>query len=220
MNFLKLLIDIEKEYKTELLDNLYGNIDRWELSDKLKMSEIFFSKTHLEDLIVNNVHDEKEFEKWVNFENRISLETSFPTEGFTLGAHPCYSSACMIEDIKYEWGGMNRKLWFKKSFIGNYFTIFGENSCYFTDNSDRYTKYYELTHSCVFSPDHHYQEVFLEVEKMIRSEFKGIKIIPFVTFRHSLKHGNNSIYNLLFDDNLNSYTTYLGDIEYGMTDWK
>jgi len=220
-NFEKILFDIHVSAKnnSEYISERVPSYDiLWE---KICTKYGHISRNSFEDLIIAKVHDEDEFSKWCDFEQRIADSLGLPVEGTTLGAFPSYGSKVVVEKNKYEWGGMQKALILEKSFVGNYFMLYGVDSTYFMDESEKYTKFYSQTHAFTFSPVNSYKAPFLKLEELVRKEFPGIRIIPGLLIRFfTVNKCGNSVYSLLFNEGFTERIRTIGDLRYGFSDWE
>ena len=230
--------------------NLY---DLWDIYDRIKSFYpigiprgegvgIFFEYPglkKLEDIIIDNVHNEKNFKKhWTDFTDELKKITKKDIIGTTYGQAPSFSSYMIVEKNVIGTCTHLKELHFAISFVGNFFTIYGLDTTRILDEKGGYKGYY-VPNVLTASPFKEFEKDFLLLEKSIRKRYPDHKMVPY-GFGKQIMEGLQvrysdaevcSIQMALFNDTIQPRNNFLhtqghvidykrGDVYYGIEDWK
>ncbi|QCW98854.1 hypothetical protein FGM00_01485 [Aggregatimonas sangjinii] len=193
----------------------------------------------LEDIIIDNIHDENNFQnRWTDYTDELKKIMKKEIIGTTYGQAPCFSSSIIIEKNVVGTCTHLKELHFAKSFVGNFFTIYGLDSTRILDEKDG-NKGYHIANVVTGSPFKEFEKDFLLLENNIRNRYPNHKMIPY-SFGRQIIDGLQvrysdaeicSIQMALFNDMIQPKNNFRftqghvvdntrGDIYYGLDDWK
>ena len=202
--------------------------DFWKIYDAMKRfyplgikkdeSKLYFSYPglkELENIIVDNIHDDKNFvERWGNFTKEIETQINKEIIGTTYGQAPSFSSYVLIE--KSTLGNLTRtkELHFSVSLVGPFYTVIGQdnNTVKIDDNTN-----YRTTSYLVVSPEGEFTDEFKLLCDNIENRFKGFRFVPFAICQQTVD-GLDVHYSS--EENLNTVFHALFNRQVDMTVWR
>lgn len=183
--------------------------DFWKIYDAIKRfypigvkrdeSKMYFSYPglkELENIIVDNIHDENHFVKrWDNFTKEIEKEIGKEIIGTTYGQAPSFSAYVLLETASIDTLTRTKELHFFVSLVGPFYTIIGQdnNTVKLAEN-----KNYRCTSYLVVSPENEFAGTFKLLGEKIENRFKGFRFVPY-EICHQTIEGLNVSYS---DENL------------------
>ena len=193
----------------------------------------------LEQIIVDNVHDEKNFQKrWTDYTDELKKIIKKDIIGTTYGQAPSFSSSIIIEQNVIGTCTHLKELHFAVSFVGNFFTIYGLDSTRILDEIGDY-KGYHAANVVTASPFKEFEKDFILLESNIRKRYPNHKMVPY-GFGQQIIDGLQvrysdaevcSIQMALFNDIIQPRNNFRftqghvvdhtrGDVYFGLDDWK
>jgi len=212
--------------------------DFWKIYDAIKRfypigikkdeSKMYFSYPglkELENIIVDNIHENKNFtERWESFTKEIENEIGKEIIGTTYGQTPSFSSYVLLATDSVDNLTRTKELHFFISLLGPFYTIIGRDG-----NTVRvHDKYYTSTNYLVVSPTNEFAEMFRSLIDKIEDRFKGYRFVPYeictqvmegldLPFSHENVH---NVFNALFNNNFEfTKWTIIGDTYLKYDDW-
>lgn len=203
--------------------NIYPiGIERNEVDLFLK----FAGKQELEDLIVDNIHNETNFHsRWETFEARLAEATGKQVTGTTYGQAPSFSANIELETIELPDRTIFKEVYFAVSLIGPFYTVLGRDRSLVRLSEHRF---YGGTNYLVVSPEDEYRTLFELVCLNIEQQFKGYRFVPFEILTQRLKglsvyysdEPADKIFDALFNQQVDLSAQYIGDTFHKYSDWK
>ena len=193
----------------------------------------------LEEIIVENVHDEKNFQKrWTDYTDELKKILKKDIIGTTYGQAPSFSSSIIIEQNVIGTCTHLKELHFAVSFVGDFFTIYGLDSTRILDEIGDYTGYH-AANVVTASPFKEFEKDFYLLENSIRKKYPNHKMVPYA-FGQQIMDGLQvrysdaevcSIQMALFNDIIQPRNNFRftqghvvdytrGNVYYGIEDWK
>ena len=193
----------------------------------------------LEGIIMDNVHNEKNFQKrWTDYTDELKKIMKKEIIGTTYGQAPSFSSSIIVEKNVIGACTHLKELHFAKSFVGNFFTIYGLDSTRILDEKGE-SKGYRAANVVTASPFKEFEKDFLLLEKSLRERYPNHKMVPYA-FGQQIINGLQvrysdakvcSIYMALFNDIIQPRNNFQftqghfvehtrGDVYFGLDDWK
>jgi hypothetical protein len=172
---------------------LYFNSDKfdfWKIYDAIKRfypigvkrdeSKMYFSYPglkELEDIVVDNIHDDNHFiERWDNFTKDIEKEIGKEIIGTTYGQAPSFSSYVLLDTTSIDNLTRTKELHFFVSLVGPFYTIVGQDNN--TVKLEEH-KNYRSTSYLVLSPENEFADTFKLLCDRIENRFNGFRFVPF-----------------------------------------
>jgi hypothetical protein len=157
---------------------IYESIKRfYPIGIKIDESKFYSSYSgikDLEDIIVDNIHNEDNFKsRWEDFTNEIQNDLGKQIIG-TTGPTPSFSSFVLIDTTTLDNLTRTKELHFFVSLLGPFYTIIGRDGNIVTVHD----KYYKSTNYLVVSPANEFAEIFRLLIDKIENRFRGT---PFCT---------------------------------------
>lgn len=185
--------------------------DFWKIYDTIKRfypigikrdeSKMYFSYPglkELEDIVVDNIHNESHFaERWDNFTKDIEKEIDKEIIGTTYGQAPSFSSYILLDTVSVDDLTRTKELHFFVSLVGPFYTIVGQDNIAVKIDDNRS---YRSTSYLVVSPEKEFADPFKLLCDKIENRFKGFRFVPFEICKQTIE-GLNVRYS---DENLNS----------------
>lgn len=208
----------------------------WEIYEKIKYyypigieNELLQAKypgrQELGALINERFHNPENFRSWLDFID--GLGKKYPEKEFlntTMGQVPSYSGKIELQKIECQTYRIIQQIHFSISYLGNYFTIYGEDLAQTIDDKNLI---YESICKYVVSPVGFYSKAFECLENEISQNFPGYRLIPFNILNmeiNGLQYDmeNISIFNALFNlnSNLKNNIPIQGNAGYGSHYWE
>lgn len=212
--------------------------DFWKIYDSIKRyypigikkdeSKMFFSYPglkDLEDIIVDNIHDDNNFNTvWGDFIKEIERQIGKEIIGTTYGQAPSFSSYVLLDRISLDNLTRTKELHFFVSLVGPFYTIIGQDN-----NTVKIGDYhYKSTSYLVVSPEYEFTEIFRLLCDKIESCFKGFRFVPFGLCKQTIggldvrySDGNlNAVFHALFNDHIDTtICRKIGNDYYKSEDW-
>lgn len=201
--------------------------DFWKIYDAIKRfypigvkkdeSKMYFSYPglkELEDIIVDNIHDDNHFiERWGSFTKDIEKEIDKEIIGTTYGQAPSFSSFLLLDTTSVDNLIRTKELHFFVSLIGPFYTIVGQDNN--TVKLDEH-KNYRSTNYLVVSPENEFADTFKLLCDKIENRFEGFRFVPFELCQQTID-GLDVRYS---DENLNSVFHALFNNHVDLTVWR
>jgi hypothetical protein len=209
---------------------LYFNSDKfdfWKVYDAIKSfyhigikkdeSKMYFSYPglkELENIIVDNIHNDKHFvERWDNFTKEIESEIGKEIIGTTYGQAPSFSSYVLLDTTSVDNLTRTKELHFFVSLVGPFYTIIGQDNN--TVKLEEH-KNYRSTSYLVVSPENEFADIFKLLCDKIENRFRNFRFIPFELCKQII-NGLDVRYS---DENLNSVFHALFNNHVDLTVWR
>lgn len=166
--------------------------------DESKMYSSYPGLKELEDILVDNIHDNKHYiERWDNFTKNIEKEIGREIIGTTYGQAPSFSSFVLFETASVGNLTRTKELHFFVSLVGPFYTIIGQEN-----NTVKLTngKICRSTSYSVVSPENEFADTFRLLCDKIENRFIGYRFVPYRICKQTIE-GLSVRYS---DENLNS----------------
>lgn len=182
--------------------------------DENKMYLSYPGLKELEDIVVDNIHDDSHFiERWDNFTKDIEKEIGKEIIGTTYGQAPSFSSFVLLDTVFVDDLTRTKELHFFVSLVGPFYTIVGQdNNAVKIDEH----KIYRSTSYLVISPEKEFADIFKLLCEKIETRFKGFRFVPFEICQQTIE-GLSVRYT---DENLNSVFHALFNNHVDLTIWR
>ena len=221
---------------------LYFNPDKfdfWKIYDAIKRfypigvtrddSKMYFSYPglkELEDIVVDNIHDQDHFiERWGNFTKDIEKEIGKEIIGTTYGQAPSFSSYVLLDKTSADDLTRTKELHFFVSLVGPFYTIVGQD-----DNAVKIDDYrsYRSTSYLVISPEKEFADPFTLLCEKIEKRFEGFRFVPFAICKQTIEglyvhysdESLNSVFHVLFNNHVDiTLSRKVGNDYFKSEDW-
>jgi hypothetical protein len=201
--------------------------DFWKIYDAIKYfypigikkdeSKMYFSYPglkELEDIVVDNIHDNKHFiERWDNFTKGIEKEIGKEIIGTTYGQAPSFSSYVLLDTVSVDDLTRRKELHFFVSLVGPFYTVVGQDNT--AVKIDDFRSYRSISY-LVISPEKEFEDPFKFLCDKIENRFKGFRFVPFEICKQTIE-GLDVRYS---DENLNSVFHALFNNHVDLTIWR
>ena len=201
--------------------------DFWKIYDAIKRfypigvkrddSKMYFSYPglkELEDIVVDNIHDDSHFtERWDNFTKDIEKEIGKEIIGTTYGQAPSFSSYVLLDTVSVDDFTRTKELHFFVSLVGPFYTIVGQDNNAVKIDENRS---YRSTSYLVISPEKEFADPFKLLCDKIENQFKGYRFVPFEICKQTIE----GLYVRYSDENLNSVFHALFNNHVDLTVWR
>lgn len=174
-------------------------------------------------ILLENIYDSGIFkEKWLDFCDEMSNDSSQKIVGTTMAISSCYSSFMEIEKESVSNLTRKKEIHFFVSLLGPFYTVMGldENEINIGNN------FYRSTNFLIVSPEKEYKDWFIYIEKHIEKQFEKYRFVPFSICRQilnglSLKYKDNNctVFDALFKNSLDMNARSIGDNNYKSWQW-
>jgi hypothetical protein len=221
---------------------LYFNSDKfdfWKIYDAIKRfypigvkrdeSKMYFSYPglkELEDIVVDNIHDENHFiERWDNFTKDLEKEIGKEIIGTSYGQAPSFSSYVLLDTVSVDDLTRTKELHFFVSLVGPFYTIIGQDN-----NAVKIDEYrsYRSTSYLVISPEKEFADPFNLLCNKIENRFKGFRFVPFEICKQTIEglfvrysdEYLNSVFHALFNNHVDlAIWRKIGNDYFKSEDW-
>lgn len=201
--------------------------DFWKIYDAIKRfypigikkdeSKMYFSYPglkELEDIIIDNIHEDKNFvERWDNFTKEIETEIGKEIIRTTYGQAPSFSSFVLLDTASVDDLTRTKELHFFVSLVVPFYTIVGQDNN--TVKIDEYRSY-RSTSYLVVSPENEFADTFKLLCDRIENRFKGFRFVFFEICKQTIE-GLDVCYT---DEKLNSVFHALFNNHVDLTVWR
>lgn len=181
-----------------------------------------------EQALIDNIQTEENFNRiWVKFnEELVVLLGGKLLVDTTYGQCPSFSSFVELDRKEVSGGFVVVQLYFTVSLIGSYYTVL-ERTVY-----EKVVEGRNIIRSlyCWSSPSNEYSQEFELVVNKIENGFKGYRFVPnsiytkeitgLKVYYEVLTLRSTSIYNALFNAQIDQDIQVFGDTRYKMEDWR
>ncbi len=170
----------------------------------------------LEDIIVENIHDNKKYKKiFVSFTKAVAKSLKKEVIGTTYGIGPSFSAEIILETYDDDAFSRVKKLSFAISLIGPFFTIYGVDETFIKMPERPGAAGYHAINIITVSPFQEFEPDFNYLRGKIEKEFDKYKFVPFFILSYHIEglhlfdgedddeYGN--VFRALFNHLLNGY---------------
>ncbi|MCC7401708.1 MAG: hypothetical protein IT214_09500 [Chitinophagaceae bacterium] len=203
---------------------LYFNSDKfdfWKINEAIKYyypigvkkdeSKMYFSYPglkELEDIVVDNIHDDNHFiKRWVNFNKEIEKEIGKEIIGTTYGQAPSFSSYVLLDTVSVGDLTRTKELHFFVSLVGPFYSVVGQDNNAIKIDDHRS---YKSTNYLVVSPEREFADIFKVLCEKIEIRFKCFRFVPFEICQQTIEglsvrytdENLNSIFHALFNNHV------------------
>jgi hypothetical protein len=181
--------------------------------DQSKMYYSYPGLKELENILVDNIHDENNFiSRWKNFTKDIELEIGKKIIGTTYGQAPSFSSFVLLDTTSVDNLTRTKELHFFVSLVGPFYTIIGQD----VNTVKIETRHYQSISYLVVSPENEFADTFRLLCNKIEIRFEGFRFIPFELCKQTIE-GLDVLYS---DENLNTVFHSLFNNHIDLTVWR
>ncbi len=194
--------------------------------DECKMYFSYPGLKELEDIVVDNIHDDNHFiERWDNFAKDIEKEIGKEVIGTTYGQSPSFSSYVLLDTASIDNLTRSKELHFFVSLVGPFYTIVGQDNN--TVKLDEHTNY-RSTSYLVVSPENEFADIFKLLCGKIENRFKRFRFVPFEICQQTIDgldvrysdENLNTIFHALFNNHIDlTICRKIGNDYFKAEDW-
>jgi hypothetical protein len=209
---------------------IYEAIKRfYPIGVKKDQSKMYFSYPglkELEDIVVDNIHDDNNCEeRWESFTKDIEKEIGKEIIGTTYGQAPSFSSYVLLDTVSIDNLTRTKELHFFVSLVGPFYTIVGQDN-----NTVKLEEYenYSSTSYLVVSPENEFANVFKILCDKIENRFNGFRFVPFEICQQTIDGLNvrysdenlDTVFHALFNDHIDmTNRRKIGNDYFKSEDW-
>ncbi|WP_341835524.1 hypothetical protein WJU16_21845 [Chitinophaga pollutisoli] len=183
----------------------------------------------LGDILVERVHDPVQFKEFSGFSDKVGAAMGCEVIGWTFGQEPSLAFEVILEKIEQRPVSYARKLYFAKSLLGDFYTIYGlETTTVWKEDGER-PQQYRSDNVITVSPIAEFREPFLALKQLVNEHFPHHKQVPFGILRmvmpglHTPFDGLNesTVFHALFSQHYDAKHPFreLGDMNYAADEW-
>ncbi|WP_333865182.1 hypothetical protein [Chitinophaga sp.] len=183
----------------------------------------------LGDILVEQVHDPARFKEFTDFSEKAGAAMGCEIIGWTFGQEPSLAFEVILERIVQKPVEYVRKLYFAKSVIGDFYTIYGLETTTVWKEDGELPRQYRSDNVITVSPAAEFQDPFLQLKGLVNEHFPGHKQVPFYILRMYL-HGlytpfdelnEATVFHALFSQHFDAKHAHraLGDDTYAKNEW-
>jgi len=174
-------------------------------------SKLFFDYPgykELEQIIVDEIHDNEKYNRWEVFSEEISKVTNRQVIGTTYARVPSLSAYLELEKTILDDLTRTKELHFYVSLLGPFYTVFGQDrNTISIENGGSWFS----TNYFVVSPEKEFAESFNILCEKIENRFEGYRFVPFYIYEQKLndlfisywnENAGGSVFHALFNNTI------------------
>lgn len=178
----------------------------------------------LESLLIDKIHKTDVYEAvWGSFIGHLANLSGLNVYSMTMGQEPSYSGTLEIEKFKHDNYTRKKRLLFCVSILGNFYSVIGTDGTIVKIGERSYC----ATNYLVVSPENEFEVPFNTLTSEIEKRFSQFRFVLFAICKQIIAGLNVnyseiedvSVFNALFNDQIDTHVDYIGDPYYKSSDW-